>query len=59
MPEVVGSFDTDISFVSTNLGISKMIDYVNTLGHYDLLIDTGATSTGSTGIMSNPLAMIQ
>jgi hypothetical protein len=58
MPEVLGSFDTEIAFVSTNLGISKMIDYVNTLGHYDLLLETGATSTGSTGIMSNPLAMI-
>ena len=59
MPEVLGSFDTEIAFVSTNLGISQMIDYVNTLGHYDILIDTGSTtSTGSTGIMSNPLAMI-
>jgi hypothetical protein len=58
MPETLGSFDTEIAFVSTNLGISKMIEYVNTLGHYDLLLDTGATSTGPTGIMSNPLAMI-
>ena len=58
MPEVLGSFDTEIAFVSTNLGISKMIEYVNTLGHYEILMDTGATSTGSTGIMSNPLAMI-
>ena len=58
MPEALGSFDTEIAFESTNLGISKMIEYVNTLGHYDLLLDTGATSTGSIGIMSNPLAMI-
>lgn len=58
MPEVLGSFDTEIGFVSTNIGISKMIEYVNTLGHYEILLDTGATSTGSTGIMSNPLAMI-
>jgi hypothetical protein len=58
MPEVLGSFDTEIGFVSTNLGISRMIDYVNTLGHYEILIDTKETSTGSTGIMSNPLAMI-
>ena len=58
MPEVLGSFDTEIAFVSTNLGISRMIDYVNTLGHYEILMDTKETSTGSTGIMSNPLAMI-
>ena len=58
MPDTLGSFDTEIAFTSTNSGISKMIDYVNHLGHYDLLLDTGATSTGSTGIMSNPLAMI-
>ncbi len=58
MPESLGSFDTEMAFVSTNIGISKLIDYVNTLGHYEILLDTGVTSTGSTGIMSNPLAMI-
>jgi hypothetical protein len=30
-PEVLGSFDTEITFTATNDGIAKMIDYVNTL----------------------------
>ena len=35
-----------------------MINYVNNLGHYEILVDTGSTSTAPTTIMSNPLAMI-
>jgi hypothetical protein len=58
MPEVLGSFDTEIGFTSKNIGISKMIDYVNNLGHYEILLDTGSTSAESSAIMSNPLAMI-
>lgn len=59
MPEVIGSFDTEITFTATNDKISRMINYINKLGHYDILIDTGSTSTGGTpAIMSNPLVMI-
>ena len=59
MPETIGSFDVEISFKSTNIGISNMIDYVNNLGHHDLLDHTGSTATGDIAIMSNPLAMIE
>ncbi len=59
MPEVLGSFDTEISFTATNAGIANMIGYINRLGHPEILLDTGSTSTGGTpAIMSNPLAMI-
>lgn len=59
MPEVLGSFDTEITFTATNDGITKMIGYINTLGRPDILLDTGSTSTwGTPDIMSNPLAMI-
>ncbi len=59
MPEVIGSFDTEITFTSTNEKIARMIDYINKLGHYEVLMDTGSTSTGGTpAIMSNPLVMI-
>ena len=45
MPEVLGSFDTEITFTATNDGITKMIGYINTLGRPDILLDTGSTST--------------
>ncbi|MBC7504047.1 hypothetical protein H7169_03675 [Candidatus Gracilibacteria bacterium] len=59
MPEVIGSFDTEITFTSTNEKITRMIEYINNLGHYEVLMDTGSTSTGGApAIMSNPLVMI-
>ncbi len=59
MPEVLGSFDTEISFTASNSGIANMITYINQLGHPEILLDTGSTSSGGVpAIMSNPLAMI-
>ena len=59
MTDVIGSFDNDISFKTTNNNIFKMINYINQLGHPELLTDTGAMSDDwIPAIMSNPLAMI-
>jgi hypothetical protein len=58
MPDVVGSFDNEISFKATNENIIKMINYVNLLGHPEILTDTGIINGWTPTIMSNPLAMI-
>ncbi len=58
MPDVVGSFDNEIAFKTTNENIIKMIRYINLLGNPEILVDTGTTSKVAPGIMSNPLAMI-
>ncbi len=58
MPDVVGSFDNEIAFKATNDNIIKMINYINLLGHPEILVDTGTVNGGAPAIMSNPLAMI-
>ena len=59
-PEEIGSFDLELTFKSTNEGINKLIDYINSLGHPELLLETGSTMTteGLPEVMSNPLAKI-
>lgn len=57
-PEEVGSFNAELTFKATNAGISKMIDYINTLGDPKILTETGNTIEETPGVMSNPLAMI-
>lgn len=56
----IGSFDLELTFKSTNEGINKLIDYINSLGHPELLLETGSTMTteGLPEVMSNPLAKI-
>lgn len=59
MPETIGSFDINITFKTTNAEITRMIDYINSLGKYDILNDTSITSSwGTPAVMTNPLAMI-
>lgn len=58
MPEVVGSFDNEVAFKATNENIIKMINYINLLGHPEILTETWVISGGTPAIMSNPLAMI-
>lgn len=59
MPDIIGSFDNEISFKATNNNIIKMINYVNQLGRPDLLLNTGSENTEwIPEIMSNPLALI-
>ncbi len=60
MPETIGSFDAEINFKATNANIAKMIDYINTLGRPDILINPDSvTGTGwAPGIMSNPLVTL-
>ncbi len=41
MPEVVGSFDNEMSFKAKNENIIKMIKYINKLGSPEILIATG------------------
>jgi hypothetical protein len=40
MPEVVGSFDNEVAFKATNENIIKMINYINLLGHPEILTET-------------------
>lgn len=59
MPETIWYFDINMAFETTNGQIMQLIDYVNSLGKYDLLNDTSTSSTGwLPAVMSNPLAMI-
>ncbi len=44
IPETIGSFDTEINFKSTNANIAKMLDYINTLGRPDVLINKDSTT---------------
>lgn len=61
IPKTIGSFDSEISFTALNNDIWKMLAYVNTLGHTDILTNTGtATMSGAVPwLMSNPLVIVQ
>ncbi len=60
IPETIGSFDTEINFKSTNANIAKMLDYINTLGRPDVLINKDSTTEtwGIVGVMTNPLTAL-
>jgi hypothetical protein len=59
MPESVGSFDAEIAFTANNSDIANMIDYLNTLGHPEILSDTGTTiPVNLPEIMSNPIVVV-
>lgn len=58
-PEEIGSFNTELTFKSTNANISKLIDYINSLGHPEILLETGSIINETPPeVMSNPLAII-
>lgn len=59
IPESVGSFDAEITFTANNSDIANMIDYINALGHPEILSDTGTTiPVNLPEIMSNPIVVI-